>query len=85
MRIIQTETDECDVGPAPASIIAELIHCTCMVVMLLVKDFTDAISQMNICPNFLHDRRLKGPIVDIKLDNNQISWLAYAADYIQRM
>ena len=56
-----------------------------MVIVLLVKNLTDAISQMYICSNFFHDCSLKGPIVNVKLDNNKVSWLAYAANYVQRM
>ena len=56
-----------------------------MVIVLLIIYFTDAMPKDLICSNFLHDRSLKGPIVDVKLDNNKVSWLAYAAYNIYGM
>ena len=56
-----------------------------MVIVLLVKDFTDAVAQLPISANFCHNCGLKGTVVNIKLDDNEVSWLAYAPDDIQRM
>ena len=56
-----------------------------MVIMLLEKHFTDAILKECIASNLLHYCSFKGPIVDVKLDDNKVSGLAYTAYYIQGM
>ena len=39
----------------------------------------------SVSSNLFHDSGLKRPIVNVKLDNNKVPWLAYAANYIQRV
>ncbi len=56
-----------------------------MIIVLLVKHFIDAVVQLRVSPNFCHDCGLKGRVVNVKLDNNEVSWLAYAPNDIQRM
>ena len=56
-----------------------------MIVVLFVENFTDAAAQFPVSSNFFHYCRLERPMVNVKLDDNEVSWLAYAAYYIQRM
>ena len=56
-----------------------------MVIVLLIKHFTDAMLYELVGSNFLHNCSFKGPIVNVELYNNEASWLAYAAYNIQRM
>ena len=56
-----------------------------MIVVLLIEHFTDAVSQFWISTNLRHNCSLEGPIIDVQLDYNEVSRLAYAANDIQWM
>ena len=78
----------------PVSVVkAVLLHAhreqrgrhTCVIIVLLVKHLTDAVAQLRVSPNFRQYCSLKVPVVNVKLDDNEVSWLTYAPDDIQRM
>ena len=56
-----------------------------MIVVLLIEHFTDAVAQSRVSCNLRHDCSLEGPIVNVKLDDYEVSWLTYAAYYVERM
>ena len=56
-----------------------------MIIVLFIIHLTDAVAQPCISSDLRHDCSLKGPVVDVKLDNYEVSWLTNAADYVERM
>ncbi len=60
-------------------------YLTCMIVGLLIEHLADAVAQLCVSCNLCHDCTFEGTVVNVKLDNNEVSRLVYAPDYIQGM
>ena len=56
-----------------------------MIVVLLVEHFSDAVAQAWVGCNLRHDCSLKGSIVNVEFDDDEVSRLTYAPDDVQRV